>query len=537
MRWIALLALVACSHSDAPRWREAGGPPRAGGTLRIATQTGLTTLDPAVALDESSIFAIHAMVDGLVGYAADSTELVPMLAEHWTISPDGLVYTFTLRAGITYDDGKRIEARDFERGLERTLAMKDSPYASHLAGVVGAQDVLDGKAADCTGIRTIDARTLEVRLTAPNGAMLYELAMPFAAPLTEESVVTTNNQLRRWFRASGPYEVVEWDEGRRIELVRRANYHDPSRQRIERIVLLENVPRDLQFMMFERGELDAAERLSGSDQRWIERQPAWAPQLKTRALMNAFGSRMNTREKPFDDRRVRQAMNYAVNKDRISKLLMGTSVPSHGVLAPGAFGRDDTLQPYPHDPVKARALLAEAGYPDGFELDYVTLGDEEAEKLAVSLQADLAEVGIKMSITRITISALGDAIGRPSGPKFSIVTWLGDYPDPLSLLDPLFHSRNIADESSTNFSFFKNPELDGLLDAGRGEADRDKRAALYRRAEHILYDEAPWIWGYHQLMTEVVQPYVRDYRPHPVWSRDYTSAWLDLGPDGERVKR
>jgi peptide/nickel transport system substrate-binding protein len=345
------------------------------------------------------------------------------------------------------------------------------------------------------------------------------------------------DNMRRSPLASGPYELVEWDEGRRIELARRASYHDPSRQRLDRIVLLENVPRDLQFMMFERGELDAAERLSASDQRWIERQPAWAPQLKTRALMNAYGSRMNTREKPFDDRRVRQAMNYAVDKQRIGKLLMGTSVPSHGVLAPGAFGRDDTIPPYPHDPAKARALLAEAGYPNGFELDYVTLVDEEAEKLAVSLQADLAAIGVKMTITQITFSAFADAIGKATGPKFSIITWVGDYPDPLSLLDPLFHSRNIADENGTNFSFFKNAELDTLLDAGRGETDREKRAALYRRAERILYDEAPWIWGYHQLMTEVVQPYVRDYRPHPVWVRDYTSAWLDLGPDGERVKR
>jgi ABC-type transport system substrate-binding protein len=123
---------------------------------------------------------------------------------------------------------------------------------------------------------------------------------------------------------------------------------------------------------------------------------------------------------------------------------------------------------------------------------------------------------------------------KPDGPAFSIATWSGDYPDPLSLLDPLFHSRNIP---ASNYCFFTNAELDALLDQARGEPDREKRAALYRRAERILYDEAPWIWGYHQMVTEVVQPYVRDYRPHPVWVRDYTSAWLDLGPDGERVKR
>ncbi len=531
MRWLLVL-LIACSHADAPRWKEAGGAPRPGGTLTIASQGSIATLDPATAYDEYSFAGIHAMVDGLVGYAADSTELVPRLAERWTLSPDGLVYTFTLREA-TYADGTPIVASDFKRGLERALAKADSPYGSHLTGVVGAQELIDGKAKHCAGIIAVDQRTLRIELTGPNGAMLYELAMPFAAPLPKEG----GGDLRRGVLASGPYQLVAWDEGRRLELVRRPRFYDPARQRIERIVILENVPRELQFMMFERGELDAAEQLSGSDQRWIEQQPAWVPHLKTRTLMNAFGSRMNTRVKPFDDRRVRQALNYAVDKRKFAKLLMGTSTPAHGVLAPGAFGRDDGIAPYPHDPAKARALLKEAGYENGFELDYVTLVDEQAEKLAVSLRADLAEVGIEISIKPISRSAWGDAIGKPTGPTFSIGTWSGDYPDPLSLLDPLFHSRNITDDNSTNSTFFENAELDGILDAARGEVDREKRAVLYRRAEKLLYDEAPWIWGYHQLVTEVVHPYVRDYRPHPVWIRDYTTAWLDLGPDGERVKR
>ncbi len=533
MRWLLVL-VIACSHGDAPRWKEAGGTARAGGTLTIASKDGITTLDPAIAYDETSMSTLHAVVDGLVGYAMDSTDLVPRLAERWTISTDGLVYTFTLREA-TYADGSPIVALDFKRSFERTLAKPDSPFGAHLVGIRGAQDMIDGKAAHCAGIVVETSRTLRLELIAPNAAMLYELAMPFASPLNEERAAVAD--LRRTPLASGPYEVVAWDEGRRIELVRRANFYDPSRQRIERIVMLENVARDLQFMMFERGELDAAQRISGSDQRWLEQQPAWAPHVHTRPLMNAYGSRMNTREKPFDDRRVRQAMNYAVDKHKISKLLRGTATPSHGVLAPGAFGRDEGLAPYPHDPAKARALLAEAGYPDGFPLDYITLVDEEAENLAASLRADLAEVGITMSITPITFSAYSDAVGNRNGPKFSLGGWAGDYPDPLGLLDPLFHSRNISEVNASNSTFFANPELDAILDAARGEVDREKRAALYRRAEKLLYDEAPWIWGYHQLVTEVVQPYVRDFRPHPVWVRDFTTAWLDLGPDGERVRR
>ena len=206
-------------------------------------------------------------------------------------------------------------------------------------------------------------------------------------------------------------------------------------------------------------------------------------------------------------------------------------------MAPGAFGRDETLRPYPHDPVKARALLAEAGYPNGFALDYVTLNDEEAEKLAVSLQADLAEVGIQMSITQITFAAWAEAIGKATGPKFSIITWVGDYPDATNFLDARFHSRNIADENALNDARYANLELDALLDAARAELDPAVRQDMYRRAERILFDDAPYIYDYHPVSTEVTQPYVRGFELHPIWVRDYTHTWLDLGPGGERVPR
>jgi ABC-type transport system substrate-binding protein len=538
-----LLAVVACgwacgSPDRAPRWRETGATtPREGGTLRFASKDAISSLDPAIAYDEVSLYALHAIVEGLVGYAVDSTALEPRLAERWQISDDGLVYRFWLRPGLRYSDGRPIAAADFERGLERALQRKDSPYGAQLGGVVGAQDVLDGKTRDCTGITATGERELEIRIAAPNAALLYVLAMPFASPVHADHLAAAGAELRRTPLASGPYELAEWDEGRRLVLRRRAHYHDPSRQRIEQIVQLENVPRDVQFLMFERGELEVAERLAAPDHLWIKQQAAWAPYVRSRPLMNAYGSRMNTRVKPFDDRRVRQAMNYALDQRHVVKLLNGTAEPSHGALPPGAFGRDDALAPYPHDPAKARALLREAGYPEGFTVQYLTLADEEAEKLAVSLQADLAEIGVRIEISLVTFSTYASTIGNADGPAFSIGTWAGDFPDPTSLLDPLFHSRGIAAENATNSSFYANPELDKLLDEARAERVPEARAALYRRAERILHDDAPWIWGYHQMMTEVVQPYVRTHGPHPVWVRDYTTAWLDFGPDGKPVPR
>jgi ABC-type transport system substrate-binding protein len=279
--------------------------------------------------------------------------------------------------------------------------------------------------------------------------------------------------------------------------------------------------------MFERGELDAAERLSSPDYQWIMGRADWAPYVQHRPVMNAYGSRMNVTVPPFDDRRVRQALNYAVNKDHEIKLLDDAAVISHGILPPGMFGRDDALAPYPHDPAKARALLAEAGHANGLDLEYVIMNDEQAARLAESLKSDLAEVGVRIRITRMEFASYQTAIGSRTGPAFSKSSHLGDFADPVDFFDLRFASASIQDESSNNDSFYSNPELDRVLAAARAEPDRELRELMYRRAEHILYADAPWIWEYHQDMTEVTQPYVAGYAIHPVWMRDFTHAWLD----------
>lgn len=542
MRAALLFALAvagACEAGDRPpRYRPAGAA-RAhhGGTLRIATFAALPTLDPTIAYDEVSAYTLHHLVDTLLDYAPDGTALVPRLAARWAIDPDGTTYRLWLRDQITYEDGRPIVAADFKTGLERALTTPDSPFGSFLADVDGAAELQAGTASTCRGIVAASATELVIRLVRPSAAFAYVLAMPFTAPQRADHVRAAGAELRRRPLASGPYRLESWHEGERVVLRRRADYHDPERGFIDTIELHENLPRDTQFLMFERGELDAVDKLGAPDYLWIIGQPAWAPYVHTRPVMNVFGSRMNVRVKPFDDRRVRQALNYALDKQHTYKLLNGTTVPSHGMLAPGVLGRDDALAPYPHDPARARALLAEAGYPDGLDLEYVTVPDDETEKLAQSMQADFAEAGIRLRITLVSWSTYLTAVGKPGGPALSFTSWIADYPDPSNFLDIRFHSRAIAEDGSTNDSFYANAELDALLDAARGELDPAARAAMYRRAERILHDDAPWIWDYHRAATEVTQPFVRGYALHPVWLRDFTHAWLDVGPDGAPVPR
>jgi oligopeptide transport system substrate-binding protein len=538
---VALVALgaAACDPADhGPRFRPAGSPtPRAGGTLRFAVEASLHTLDPTIGYDEIGFYVLHPLFDTLVDFAPAGLDVEPRLAVRWSISRDGLVYAFELRPGIAFSDGAPITAAHFKFSLERALATADSPFAEFLADIAGAREVIDGKAATCAGIVAETDRRLVIRLARVNPALLDILAMPFATPQRPEHVAAAGDQLRRRPDATGPFVLDSWDEGNRVVLRRNPHYFEPRRARLDAIVMLENIARDTQFQMFERGELDAAAKLAAPDYLFVMTEPAWQPYVHRAAGMNAFGSRMNVRIKPFDDRRVRQALNYALDKRHTARLLNGTTVASHGILPPGMLGRDPELAPYPHDVAKARALLAEAGYPHGFDVEYLTTYDEETEKVAGSLQSDLAEVGVRVHLAVTSLATWQAETGQPAGAAFSFASWIADYPDPTNFFDSRFHSRSIKPAGSTNDSFYTNPELDALLDAARGELDPARRDAMYRRAERILYNDAPWIWDYHRLITEVTQPYVRGYEPHPIWIRDYTSAWLDLGPDGAPVRR
>ena len=535
----AAIAATACDPPDrGPRFRAAGATvPHDGGSLRFAIQNELRTLDPVIGFDDVTFFALHPLFDTLVDYAPHAIQLIPRLAERWTISPDGRRYVFELRPGIRFSDGAPITAAHFKYSLERALTSPDSPFTSFLFSIAGASDLAAGKATSCAGIATEGAGRLVITLDHVDQAFMTILAMPFTAPQRPEHVAAAGDQLRRRPDASGPFEVASWDEGNRLVLRRNPRYYDPARAHLDEIVMIENIARDTQFQMFESGELESAALLAAPDYLFVMAEPAWRPYVHRLVGMNAFGSRMNVRVAPFSDRRVRQALNYALDKDHPTRLLNGATVPSHGILAPGMLGRDPDLPPYPHDVAKARALLAAAGYPRGFDAEYVTLADEEAEKVAASLQSDLAEVGVRIHISVMAWATYSAAIGKPGGPAFSYASWLADYPDSSNFFDINFASRSIKDEGSSNTSFYANPALDTVLDQARQELDASRRAALYRRAERILYDDAPWIWSYHSQTTEVIQPYVRGYAPHPIWIRDYTSAWLDVGPDGKPVPR
>jgi ABC-type transport system substrate-binding protein len=545
-RWLHPLALVACAASATsvagpgcggepptlPSPLAASGlpGPRRGGTLRFSINDDVRTLDPAIAYDEFSLYPEHLIFDGLLSYQPTSSghplEVGPGLAESWTISKDRRVYTFTLRAA-TYEDGRPIVAADFANSFERILDPKsNSPAKGFYQIIEGGVERRAGKADHIRGVRVLDDRHLELTLAAPDESFLMVLAMVFIMPVPKAWSDQQGARIRDRPLASGPFRLVEWKQGSRMVLERNPRYWDPKLPYIDRIELDLQVERDVAVLKFLRGEYDTVERLSSDKYVEFARSPEWQPYMRSTPGSTVYGEEMDVTRPPFNDRRVRQALNYALNKEDSLVLYNQRMIISHGPLPPTMPGYDPSMPYYPFDPPKARALLAEAGYPHGFDIDYYGLGDEISKKLALSMQADLAQAGVRVHLHQLTFPAYLSAVGRHEL-QFAYTAWVMDFPDPWNFLEVKFHTKSIAPVNSNNETGYSNPEVDRLIDAARVEPDRDRRLGLYHQAEQIIHDDCPWVWHYHTKVVEVVQPYVKNYAYHPVWLRDYRETWLD----------
>ncbi len=555
-RWSLPLIMITMACGEAPTLPEplaaAGLPgPRRGGTLRFAIADDVRTLDAAIAYDEFSLYAEHLIFDGLLSYRPTSSghplELGPGLAESWTISEDRRVYTFTLRPGIVYEDGSPIVAADFANSIERIMNPATNTQAKQFyEHVEGASARKAGKADHLSGVRALDDRHLEIRLEKPDESFLMIMAMMFIVPVPKAWSDKQGARIRDQPLASGPFRLVEWNQGSRMVFERNPHYWNPELPYLDRVEMDLQVGRDVAVLKFLRGEYDTLERLSSDKYVQFAKSPEWKPYLVTTPATNVYGELMDTTRPPFgpkdpnnptdvaNGKRVRQAMNYALNKEDSYRLYNERLVIAHGVLPPNMPGYDPNMKPYPYDPQRARALLAQAGYAKGFDIDYYITKDEAAEKFAQSIQADLGDVGVRVHIKVLTFPTYLSAVQRPGTLQFAYTSWYMDFPDPWNFLEVKFHTDRRP--VSTNESGYSNPEVDAILDAARVEPDRDKRLAMYHHVEEIVFDDCPWIWHYHGKIVEVLQPYVKNYHYHPAYLRDYRETWLDK-PGTTRVTR
>lgn len=547
-RWGGALILVALFALGAffisripaepafPRYVGAGDPtPRAGGTFEWTVGSAVRTLDPHIAYDTLSFQAVRLVFDGLLDYD-DEGNLIPSLARELPEPlDDGRSFRFHLREDVYFHDGTHLDAEVVSFSFHEMLSRsKGSPGYGFFKVLKGAEAYHQGEAERVEGIVVEDRFTIRFDLEERNLTFLNAIALPFAYPVSPKNIERFRGDragLARNPVGTGPFVFDDWERGVKLTFKRNAHYFEKNRPNPDTMVMWENVDGTTAARRFRNGDIDI---LSGAPKvhlLFFQNSPAWKPYLFLEPSVTLFGLAMNCEIPPLDNVHVRRAIAAAIDRQAISDFMLGLVRPTGQPIPPQLKGYDPelpTAQRY--DPERAREELRIAGYPNGLpEPIEVWIGEGEGSRnLAQLWQSDLAEVGIPIRLKQVAFSAyLVETAKEKTVPMF-VSGWMMDFPDPSNFLDVLFSSKSIHPVHSENRSFYRNAELDDLLDRARGEIDPEKRASLYRAANEIVARDAPWAFLYNAVDFVVVQPYVKGYRHHPVWANEYRGVWLDL---------
>jgi peptide/nickel transport system substrate-binding protein/oligopeptide transport system substrate-binding protein len=478
-----------------------------GGAYRRPLGNDPATLDPARIADVYSRSVAQQIFDGLVQFDQTLT-VTPALARFWKASRDGLTWTFTLRRGVRFHHGRELAADDVVFSLTRILDRRTrSAGADQLLAIQGAQAYREGRAASVAGLIALDPHTVQITLTEATVPFVSILAVGHAKIVPRDVVEQQGEAFGSQPVGTGPFRFVRWDRGREIVLAANPDYFDGP-PRLSRVVfrIFPGEQRDRVFQEFQAGALEDAP-VPSRDYRQVVTSQKYV--YVRRPMFNHRHYGFNTRLKPLDDRRVRQALIYAIDREAlISEIFLGRQVLARGILPPGTLGYNPRLAGYPHDPARARELLAEAGYPGGRGLPALAIWSsvkfEEALREHERMRKDLEAVGVHAEFHYLTDwPAFARQMAEGKFPIF-LHAWYADVPDPDNFLFKLFHSQ-----SSRNFFGYSNAAVDSLLLKARAEQDPVLRVGFYRRAEELILEDAPVLPIWHLTYERLFQPYVK----------------------------
>jgi oligopeptide transport system substrate-binding protein len=486
--------------------------------------TGPLTLDPAISADMSSHLYVMQIFSGLVRLDQE-LNIEPDIAESWPEeSPDGKTYTFHLRQGVKFHSGREVEAADFKYSWERACDPDtgSGTAATYLGDIVGAQDMLAGKAGEISGVKVIDDYTLQVTIDAPKAYFLDKLAYPTAFVVDRANVESGEDW---WWEpnGTGPFKLKEWEPGQRLILERSQIYYGEPAKLEQVVFLLSGAP----MALYETGQIDVTPvSTSYIDQVSDETNPLHQ-ELAVTPELSLYYIGFNTAQLPFDDVNVRRAFCLAVNKERIAKVILRDMVnEADGILPPGMPGYNETLEGLDYDVEKAKELIADSKYGDVSNLPPITLtvdgyGNSIPSYLGAIIQEWQQNLGVEISVRQLETENFLYNLKQEKDEIF-ILGWIADYPDPHNFLDILFYTG-----SENNIFEYSNPSLDALLDQAAIEQNRTVRLAMYQQAEQLVVDDAPCLPLFHGTNYILVKPYVKGYELSPLGIPDLSKVYLE----------
>ena len=501
-----------------------------GGTYRRPLRADPATLDPARITDIYGRSVAHQIFDGLVQF--DQTlSVIPALAEFWKGSRDGLTWTFTLRKGVRFHHGREMTADDVVFSFTRLLDPRVKSSAVDLFLTVrGAPEFRAGRARGVEGFTAVDRYTVQVTLTESFAPFASLLAIGYAKIVPRDVVERDPDGFGAKPIGTGPFRFTRWDRGKDIVLDANPDYFAGA-PRLARIQyrIFGGVAFDAIYDEFVKGHLEDAP-VPTRDYARIIRETGHVYVRRPVSSLRFYG--FNTRVAPFTDRRVRQALIHAMDRERIVEdAHLGRYIFARGILPPGTLGFNPRLVGYPYDPERARDLLAQAGFPGGKGLPPIeiwsTVNEATILREHAQIKKTLEAIGVRVEFRYQTDwPAFSRLLGEGKMPAF-LYAWHADVPDPDNFLFKLFHSQ-----SPRNLFGYRNPAADELLVRARAESELQRRVELYRRAEQVILDDAPIIPVWHYTYERLFQRYVRSVEVNGLGDPyiPLRKIWLDRKP-------
>jgi peptide/nickel transport system substrate-binding protein len=372
-----------------------------------------------------------------------------------------------------------------------------------------------------------DDSTLVFTLSQPNAPFLSNLAMNFAAAVSPTAVRQHGDDFFKNPVGTGPFRFVEWRKDERVVLERNLAYWGDV-PKLRRLIFKPIQDASVRYLELKTGAIHGLDNLSPEFIDEIRRNPDL--QLHEQAGMNTGYLAMNMERPPFDNRLVRLALNHAVDKNSlVENFYQGLATPAKNPIPPTMWGYNEAIEAYPYDPDRARKLLAEAGFPDGFDTELWAMPVPrpympQPNKIAQALQSDLGEVGIRCKIVQWEWGTYLDKVfaGEHS---LALLGWTGDNGDPDNFLYVLL-DKTAAEKPAQNIAFYRSDELHDILVRARRLPSQKERAALYRRAQEVVHRDAPWVPLVHATQTAAFQKAVGGFALHPTGSKWFQNVFF-----------
>jgi ABC-type transport system substrate-binding protein len=489
-------AAPPAATTEAPATTAAPSGPVRGGTLTYAVSSPPSGFDPAKWWNGLSWDGTLVVFNRLLTLKDDGSLEPELLAQAPEVNPEGTLYTFTLRSGVQFHHGRELTADDVKYTLERLVAPATASEGGGLytgLTIPGMEDILNESGNELTGISVVDPLTFTIELEQPDSVMLYLLGLPFASIVPRDVIEEAGDGFNFAPVGTGPFTMTDVDPDAGLVLERFANYWNPDVPLLDRVEWTIGVDPELSLLRIQDGEQDMmSEPIPSASFPALQDAPDLTAQLFEGPFNNVNYITLSLDHEAMADLRVRQAIAHAVDKERFVRSIKGLGeVATGGLFSPLSPYFQDGLA-YPFDPERAKALLAEAGYADGFDVTFWSGDFTPYKEMAETVTQDLEAIGIRMD-TKILIREqwLAEIVKNPPG--ITNNEWELPYPHGSYVMDGAFTQAAI-DAGCCNFSNYVSPDFDALVAQAHASTDPAEQVELYKQMDKIaIQDEALWV--------------------------------------------